>query len=77
MKTLKNKNVTKIDLIIDCCAEPAIEVSKDPDRVFNTNLLGTYNILKKCLRDKANIIFLSSSECIPSIKENHKNFKYK
>ena len=52
----------KVDLIIDCCAEPAIEVSKkEPDRVFNTNLLGTFNVLKKCLADKANIIFLSSS----------------
>ena len=52
----------KFDLIIDCCAEPAIEASKyDTDRVFNTNLLGTFNILKKCLKDKTNIIFLSSS----------------
>ena len=52
----------KFDLIIDCCAEPAIEASKkDPDRVFQTNLVGTFNILKKCARDKSNIIFLSSS----------------
>ena len=63
----KIRTLPKIDLIIDCCAEPAIEVSKkDPDRVFNTNLLGTYNILKKCLRDKANIIFLSSSRVYSS-----------
>jgi len=58
----KVKLLPRFDLIIDCCAEPAIEASKyDTDRVFNTNLLGTYNILKKCLKDKANIIFLSSS----------------
>ena len=58
----KIKFLPKFDLIIDCCAEPAIEASRyDIDRVFNTNLLGTFNILKKCLRDKANIIFLSSS----------------
>ena len=51
-----------MDLIIDCCAEPAIEASKkEQDRVFNTNLIGTFNILKKCINDKANIIFLSSS----------------
>ena len=31
------------------------------DRVFNTNLVGTFNILKKCAKDKSNIIFLSSS----------------
>ncbi len=52
----------KFDLIIDCCAEPAIEASsKDPERVFKTNLIGTFNILRKCAKDKTNIIFLSSS----------------
>ena len=72
-KNIKNYNIdisnynkisklTKFDLIIDCCAEPAIEASiKDPDRVFKTNLIGTFNILKKCSKDKTNIIFLSSS----------------
>ena len=58
----KIKNLKKFDLIIDCCAEPAIEASKkEPDKVFNTNLIGTYNILKKCVKDNSNIIFLSSS----------------
>ena len=55
-------SLPKCNLIIDCCAEPAIEASeKIPDKVFNTNLIGTYNILKKCIKDKSNIIFLSSS----------------
>jgi len=58
----KLKSLPKFNLIIDCCAEPAIEVSKkEPDRVFKTNLFGTFNILKKCIVDKSNIIFLSSS----------------
>ena len=58
----KIKFLPKFNLIIDCCAEPAIEASKyDADRVFSTNLLGTFNILKKCLKDNADIIFLSSS----------------
>ncbi len=58
----KIKLLPKFDLVIDCCAEPAIEISKkEPDRVFNTNLVGTFNILKKCDKDRANIIFLSSS----------------
>ena len=58
----KIKKIRKFDLIIDCCAEPAIEFSKkDPDKVFNTNLIGTFNILKKSIKDKSNLIFLSSS----------------
>lgn len=72
----------KFDLIIDCCAEPAIEESqKNPDNVFYTNLVGTFNILKKATKDKANIIFLSSSR-VYSIKKlneitNSKNLKNK
>ena len=58
----KIKKLPKFDLIIDCCAEPAIEISKkDPDRVIDTNFIGTFNILKKCLKDNSKIIFLSSS----------------
>ena len=52
----------KYDLVIDCCAEAAVEVSRiEIDRVFYTNLVGTFNILKKCAKDKSDIIFLSSS----------------
>ncbi len=55
-------SLPRFNLVIDCCAEPAVEASeKNPDKVFNTNLIGTYNILKKCVKDKSNIIFLSSS----------------
>ena len=58
----KLSKLTRFDLIIDCCAEPSVEASaKEQDRVFNTNLLGTFNILKKCKKDGAKIIFLSSS----------------
>ena len=52
----------KYDLIIDCCAEASVEVSRiDLDKVINTNLIGTINILKKAKKDKSKIIFLSSS----------------
>jgi len=55
-------NLPKYDLIVDCCAEAAVEESKkELDKVFNTNLVGTFNILKKCIKDKSNFIFLSSS----------------
>ena len=65
----KIKSLQKFNMIIDCCAEPAIEASKkEPNRVFQTNLVGTFNILKKCIKDKSNIIFLSSSR-VYSIKK--------
>ena len=71
----KVNSLQRFDLIIDCCAEPAIEASrKEPDRVFNTNLIGTYNILKKCIKDKTNIIFLSSSR-VYSIEKLRKLIK--
>ena len=72
----KIKKLEKFSLIIDCCAEPAIEASKkDLDRVFQTNLIGTFNILKKCMVDKSNIIFLSSSRVysISALKKLVKN----
>ena len=58
----KIKKMPKYSFIIDCCAEAAVEVSKtETDKVFNTNLVGTFNILKKCATDKSNLIFLSTS----------------
>ena len=73
----KLKKIGKFNLIIDCCAEPAIEESiKNPDNVFNTNLLGTFNILKKCAENKTNIIFLSTSR-VYSIESLNKIIKKK
>ena len=63
------KDLPKYDLIVDCCAEAAVEKSrKEVDKVFNTNLVGTFNILKKCIKDRSNFIFLSSSR-VYSIKK--------
>ena len=70
----------KFDLVIDCCAEPAIEnSSKEPERVFNTNLIGTFNILKKLSKDKSKIIFLSSSRvyAITKLRKLCGKFNYK
>lgn len=62
----KIQKLPKYDLIIDCCAEAAVEVSKkEIDKVINTNLIGTFNILKKVKKDKSKIIFLSSSRIYP------------
>ena len=78
LKLLKDKNIKnfnlnitnykllqklpKFDLIIDCCAEASVEVSrKNIDKVIDTNLIGTINILKKAKKNKSKIIFISSS----------------
>jgi CDP-paratose 2-epimerase len=79
-KNGKIKLLPKFNLIIDCCAEPAIEASnKEPVRVFNTNLIGTFNILNKCVKDNTNIIFLSSSRVysISKLRGLIKNLKLK
>ena len=61
----------KFDLIIDCCAEPSVSASfKELDRVIDTNLIGTLNILRKCAVDKSKIIFLSSSRVYSLSKLN-------
>jgi len=63
------KKLPKFNLIIDCCAEASVEVSKkEIDRVINTNLIGTFNILKKIKKDNSKIIFISSSR-VNSIKD--------
>ena len=62
----KIQKLPKYDLIIDCCAEAAVEISKkDVDGVINTNFLGTLNILKKAKKDVSKIIFLSTSRVYP------------
>ena len=41
------KDKKKIDFIIDCCAEPSVEISKKkPELVFNSNLKSTLNLLE-------------------------------
>ena len=67
----KLSNLPKFNLIIDCCAEAAVEVSKSKiDNVINTNLIGTINILKKAKSDNSKLIFLSSSRVYPIGKLN-------
>ena len=68
----KFKKLPKYDFILDCCAEPAVEISrKEINKVINTNLIGTLNVLKKVKKDNSKIIFLSSSRVYP-IKDLNK-----
>ena len=62
------KNILKLpkyDLIIDCCAEAAVEISrKEIDKVINTNLIGTLNILKKLKKTIQKLFFFQQAEFI-------------
>lgn len=54
---------TKIDLLIECSAEPAVLAgfNQNPDYIINTNLLGTINCLELARIHKSGIIFLSTN----------------
>ncbi len=73
----KINTLPKFNLIIDCCAEAAIEVSKkELNRVINTNLNGTIHILQKAKKDNSKIIYLSSSRVYP-INNLNKKYRFK
>ena len=64
----------KSDIIIDCCADPAVESSrKDILKNINNNLITTYNVLEKAKKDNSKLIFLSTSRIYP-IKDSHQKF---
>ncbi|MCU0666117.1 MAG: NAD-dependent epimerase/dehydratase family protein [Candidatus Omnitrophica bacterium] len=57
----------KIGLLIECSAEPSVLAGfgDNPKYIINTNLVGTVNCLELARRDKADIIFLSTSRVYP------------
>jgi CDP-paratose 2-epimerase len=60
-------NLPKIDILIDCAAEPSVLAGTDgnPEPVIATNLLGTMNCLELARRDDALFLFLSTSRVYP------------
>jgi CDP-paratose 2-epimerase len=59
--------VGQVDFIIEAAAEPSVLAGIDGthDYVVNTNLLGTINCLNYAVKQKAGIIFLSTSRIYP------------
>ena len=60
----KSNQLSKIkfkpDIIIDCAAEPAVELSfKYPEKIIHNNFLTTLNLLNFAIKNKSKIIFLS------------------
>ena len=73
----KNKFIKlnyKSDIIIDCCADPAVESSRiDILKNINNNLISTYNVLEKAKKDNSKLIFISTSRIYP-IKDSRQKF---
>ena len=68
----------KADFIIDCSAEPAVEVSRRKIiGVLESNFLSTVNVLEKAKEDKSKVIFISSSRIFPIETSYIKFKKYK
>lgn len=62
------------DIIIDCCADPAVESSRlNILKNINNNLITTYNVLEKAKKDNSKLIFLSTSRIYP-IKDSYQKF---
>ena len=63
------------DIIIDCCADPSVESSRqDILKNINNNLITTYSVLEKAKKDNSKLIFLSTSRIYP-IKDSYQKFK--
>lgn len=67
----------KIDLLIECSAEPSVlaGVGESPEYLIDTNLSGTINCLELARKDKADVIFLSTSRVYPIKELNSLKFK--
>jgi len=61
------ESLNNIDVIIDASAEPSVlaGISSPIRPVLNNNLLGSINVLELAKREKAQLIFLSTSRVYP------------
>ena len=71
--------ISNIDLLIDCAADPSVATGKKKNLRYlvETNLIGTLNSLEFSKKNKAKLIFLSSSRIYPFEDINKMKFKIK
>jgi CDP-paratose 2-epimerase len=64
------------DVLIEASAEPSVMagLDSDPTYVINNNLYGSINCFNACLKNKANLIFLSTSRVYPIETIEQANF---
>jgi len=72
-------SVGHFDVLIECSAEPSVMagLNSNPTYVINNNLYGSINCFNLCLKNKAKIIFLSTSRVYPIDKIENANFEEK
>ncbi len=68
--------VGSFDMLIEASAEPSVlaGLGSDPTYVINNNLNGSINCFNACIKNKAKIIFLSSSRVYPIERIENANF---
>jgi len=57
----------EVDAIVECSAEPSVMAGLDgsPDYLVQTNLVGAYHCLELARRERAQLVFLSTSRVYP------------
>lgn len=76
---IRNKedlNLPDTDLLIECSAEPSVMAGVDssPEYLINTNLTGAINCFELARKNKADVIFLSTSRVYPVERLNSLEF---
>ena len=69
--------IESFDLMIECSAEPSVMAGVDssPKYLIDTNLVGTINCLELARKNKAKIIFLSTSRIYPINEINNLEYE--
>lgn len=67
VRSREDLNLSDIDLIIECSAEPSVMagVTSSPEYLVDTNLVGALNCFELARKNKSDVVFLSTSRVYP------------
>lgn len=77
VRNKEDLNLSGVDLLIECSAEPSVMAGIDssPEYLLNTNLVGAINCFEMARKNGADVIFLSTSRVYPISYLNSLDFK--
>lgn len=77
IRNREDLEVPRIDLLIECAAEPSVlaGINSSPDYLVNTNMVGTLNCLELARKDDADVVFLSTSRVYPMAHINNLQYE--